>query len=63
MSMRTIIFFRAEGWYPTEYPRSHTDWAAEAKRNPGTLRIEDALTGNVLWRKGPAPVGTIGGES
>lgn len=46
--MKVIIFFRKEGWYPTEYPINYNDWAAEAQRNPGTIRIEDA-DGRVLW--------------
>lgn len=47
--MRTIIFFRADGYfYPTSYPADYSDWQAEADRNPGTIRIEDTA-GNVLW--------------
>lgn len=46
--MKTIIFFRADGFYFTEYPSDYSDWQAEADRNPGTVRIEDAQ-GNVLW--------------
>lgn len=38
--MRTVIFFREEGWYPVE----HVDL------NPGTKRVED-IDGNVLWPK------------
>lgn len=48
--LKTVVFFRTEGWYPTYYPVNYQDWEAEAKRNPGTLRIED-VSGNVLWRK------------
>lgn len=46
---RLIVFFRADGFYPTSYPADYSDWQAEADRNPGTLRIEDAQ-GNVLWQ-------------
>ncbi len=47
--MKTILFFREGGFYPTEYPEHYSNWAAEAQRNPGTIRIED-MKGNVLWR-------------
>lgn len=44
-----VIIFRREGcWYPTEYPADHSDWQAEADRNPGTTQIETAQ-GKVLW--------------
>lgn len=46
--MALIVFFRADGFYPTQYPATYSDWQAEADRNPGTKRIEDAH-GNVLW--------------
>lgn len=49
MFMRPIIFFRGDMFYPVEYPNSHSDWSAEAVRNPGTTRIEDGVTGEVLW--------------
>lgn len=44
---RTVVFFREEGWYPLDLPE-WDDLAEHARRNPGTLRIED-LDGNVLW--------------
>lgn len=47
--MKPILFFREGMFYPTEYPASYSDWAAEAERNPGTVRIEDGMTGEVLW--------------
>ena len=47
--VRLIIFFRDNMFYPIEYPASHKDWQAEADRNPGTTRIEDGITGEVLW--------------
>ena len=43
----TVIFFRAEGWYPMEVPID-ADLAAHARCNPGTIRIED-LGGRILW--------------
>lgn len=45
---KCILFFREECFYPTEYPADYNNWQAEADRNPGTLRIEDAK-GKVLW--------------
>lgn len=48
--MRTILFFREDGvFYPTEYPKKYKDWQREAERNPGTIKIMDAVTGKVLW--------------
>lgn len=46
---RPILFFRADTFYPIEYPLEYSNWAAEAERNPGTVRIEDGVTGEVLW--------------
>lgn len=48
-NLTAIIFFREDGWYPVEYPVGYSDWQAEADRNPGTIRIEDGLTGRILW--------------
>lgn len=45
---KVILFFRKDGFYPTGYPKDYSDWAAEAARNPGTIRIED-IHGRVLW--------------
>lgn len=50
--MRTIVFFREGSFYFTEYPTDYSDWAAEAERNPGTIRIED-MAGTVLWQPSP----------
>lgn len=47
--MRVVIFFRDNMFYPTEYPAGYADWQHEADRNPGTTRIEDGVTGEVLW--------------
>jgi hypothetical protein len=46
---RVIVFFREDTFYPTMYPTDYSDWAAEAERNPGTICIEDGVTGEVLW--------------
>jgi hypothetical protein len=48
-AMRPILFFRDEMFYPVDYPADYSNWAAEAERNPGTMRIEDGVTGEVLW--------------
>lgn len=45
---RTVIFHRAEGWYPIQLLKGD-DVAIHAELNPGTLKIEDALTGEILW--------------
>lgn len=47
--MRTVIFFRKEGFYPIETPVDD-DLAHHAGLNPGTLKIEDTK-GNILWQK------------
>jgi hypothetical protein len=44
--MRTVIFRRAEGWYPIEV-RHDEDLEKHVELNPGTLSIED-MDGNVL---------------
>jgi hypothetical protein len=43
-----IIFHRGQHFYPTQYPRSYSDWAAEAERNPGTTKIT-TVDGVLLW--------------
>lgn len=45
--MHTVIFRRADGWYPLELPVTD-DLARHAEWNPGTLAVE-ALDGTVLW--------------
>jgi hypothetical protein len=45
---RTYVFFRPGFWYLLELPPSTI--ADNAERNPGTSRVEDALTGEVVWR-------------
>jgi len=44
---RLFLFVRAEGFYPLELPEATV--ADNAERNPGTLRVEDAKTGEVVW--------------
>lgn len=50
--MRFCAFIREDSWYPLEIPEAAIKDNAEC--NPGTLRVEDVLTGEVLWKK-PAP--------
>lgn len=45
--VRTFIFFRKEGFYLIDLPEATVADCAEC--NPGTLRVEDALTGDVEW--------------
>lgn len=45
---RIVIFHRAEMFYPiTAFERD--DWNEHAALNPGTLKITDAVTREVLW--------------
>lgn len=46
---RVVIFRRQGMFYPLDLPISD-DLSAHAEANPGTLAIEDAATGEVLWR-------------
>lgn len=46
---RTVIFHREGMFYPLTLP-GNDDLAAHAECNTGTLKITDALTGEVLWR-------------
>jgi hypothetical protein len=52
--MRLYAFFRAEGFYPIELPDTDAI-AAHAECNPGTLKVVDVVTNNVVWEKDPAP--------
>ena len=45
---RLVIFVRENGFYPLELPEATIE--DNAKCNPGTLRVEDALTGEILWQ-------------
>ncbi len=56
--MTTLVFFRADMFYPLDIPPMPGDYPGKtikeiardnAKCNPGTIRVED-LHGNVLWR-------------
>ena len=44
---RIFIFFREGGFYPLELPEATV--ADNAESNPGTLRVEDAVTREVVW--------------
>jgi len=48
--MTTYIFFREDGWYPLEL-KDDSDACANARCNPGTLRVENALTKQVVWQQ------------
>lgn len=45
---RLVIFFREGGFYPLEIPEATIE--DNVKCNPGTLRVEDAVTGEILWQ-------------
>lgn len=50
---RIYLFHRNDGWfYPLELPEATV--ADNAIANPGTLRVEDAQTGEVVWNKATA---------
>lgn len=42
------IFHRAETFYCIALPQDE-DLSAHAGLNPGTLKISDAITGEILW--------------
>lgn len=44
---RPFLFVREEGFYLLELPELTV--ADNAECNPGTLRVEDARTGEVVW--------------
>lgn len=45
---REVIFHRADTFYVITAFRND-DWGEHAKLNPGTLKVTDAKTGEVLW--------------
>lgn len=52
MPDRPVIFHRADVFYPI-LVYADDDWnklGEHAALNPGTLKITDAITGEVLWR-------------
>ena len=53
--MRQCLFFREEGFYPIELPEGTI--ADNANCNPGTLLVEDAVTGEILWQNSRANKG------
>lgn len=44
---RLFLFVRDDGFYPLALPEATV--ADNAECNPGTLRVEDAKTGEVVW--------------
>lgn len=48
---RPVIFTREGMFYPILGSRCE-EWSRHAELNPGTLSIEDALTGERLWPEG-----------
>lgn len=50
--MSVYIFIRADMFYPIEL-RDDDDARANAECNPGTVRVENALTGETVW---PVPL-------
>lgn len=46
---REYIFIRKEGFYFVEIP-AHIDIAENAKENPGTLEVIDAITKKTVWK-------------
>lgn len=47
--MRPLLFHREGFFYPLDLPL-YDDLSAHAECNPGTLKITDAITGEILWR-------------
>lgn len=45
--MRTFLFIRSDGFYPINLPEATVRDNAEC--NSGTIRVEDAETGEVVW--------------
>jgi len=48
---RTFIFVRADGFYPLELPEATVE--DNAKCNPGTLKVYDADTNDLVWSAQP----------
>lgn len=47
--MNIYIFFRKEGFYPVEGIKDDAEVLDHVILNPGTIRVENALTGKVVW--------------
>ena len=47
-SASVYLFHRADGFYPLEL-RNDDEARANAECNPGTLKVENAITGAVVW--------------
>ena len=45
---RLFLFVRSDRFYPLELPEYTV--ADNAECNPGTLRVEDAGTGKIVWQ-------------
>lgn len=45
---REYIFHRKDTWYPIEL-YDDKDAIQQAKNNPGTTAVEDAVTGKIIW--------------
>lgn len=45
---RLMIFFRKDCFYPVEFTARCTV-AEHVRLNPGTLKVMDGVTGEVLW--------------
>lgn len=48
--MKTYIFFRDGTFYPVELS-SDEQARKNAECNPGTLKVENALTREIVWEK------------
>lgn len=46
--MNLYLFFRDEGFYPLEL-KDDSDAKRNAECNPGTIRVENAITEAVIW--------------
>lgn len=46
--MHIYIFHRSDGWYPLTL-KDDADAKANAVCNPGTIKVENARTGKVVW--------------
>lgn len=54
--MSLYLFIRADVFYPIEL-RDDDDARANAECNPGTVRVENALTNEIVW---PVPYNAEG---
>lgn len=47
-SKELYLFHRAEGWYPLEL-KNEDEARANAECNPGTLKVTNAITEELVW--------------